>query len=83
MNYTFLVFFSFFEKTTYCPSVRLSSVEFFLFGNWISNRPIECHLRGSASSKGVFFRNSNCKLQIYATEYFLQIHLCARFGLIY
>ena len=40
-----------------CPSVRLSSVEI------ISFRGIR---RGSACPKGVIFRNSNCKLQIYA-----------------
>ena len=48
---SFLVVFSFFEKTTYCcrarrlsvcPSVRLSSVEIFSFcGNSLSSKPID------------------------------------------
>ena len=69
-----------------CPSVRLSSVEIISFhGISISNRPIDLKI-GLDVRKGVVhvrkalvFRNSNCKLQIYATCNFLQINLCARF----
>ena len=77
----FLVVFSFFEKTTYCcrarrlsvrPAVR-PSVEIISFrGISISNRPIDLKMSmnvrkgvASACSKGLVFRNSHCKLQMF------------------
>ena len=88
-NVPFLVLFSFFEKTTYHLSYATSvrpSVEIVSFrGNSLPNKPIELKIGlnvregGSACPKGLVFRNSNCKLQIYAICNFLQINLCARF----
>ena len=67
-----------------CPSVCPSVSIIYFRGNLISSRPIhqnrpKCPLRGGACQKGVNFRNSNCKLQIYAICNFLQMNLCARF----
>ena len=61
-----------FARLSVCPSVCLSvcvniffAVLWYRAADWSQNRP-ECPLGGGACPKGVIFRNSNCKLQIYA-----------------
>ena len=75
--------FFFFRKNylllSYATSVR-PSVEIISFrGNSLPNRPIELKIGLNVREGVVHFRNSNCKLQIYAICNFLQINLCARF----
>ena len=74
------------RRLSVCPSVCLLSVEIISFrGNSLSNKPIDLKIGlnvsdrgGSACPKGVIFRNSNCKLQIYAICKFLQVNLRAQ-----